>query len=100
MKFINISSQFTALPSILATKVHKDTQRGLRPQPKKSRRVEGWKVRKRQKKIRQNFLPQKYRYNLVSSFRPKYLCQKNKKLTESTTKKKRGRWENSLIGEF
>jgi hypothetical protein len=46
--------------------------------------MEGWKVRKA-KKIRQNFLSQKYGYNLVSSCRPKYSCQRNKKLTDSIT---------------
>ena len=58
------------------------TRRGLRPQPKKGRRVEG---KKKQKKMSQNFLSQKYPYNLVSSFRTKYSYQKNKKLIHSIT---------------
>ena len=72
---------------ILATKArkHKETRRCLRPQPKKGRRMEGWKVRKA-KKIRQNILPQKHCYKLVSSCTSKYSCQKNKKLTDSITK--------------
>ena len=47
----------------------------------KGRRVEGWKVRK-SKKIRQNFMSQKYCYNWASSFRPKNSCKKNKKLKD------------------
>jgi len=37
---------------------------------------------RKSKKIRQNFLSQKYCYNLVSSFRPKNYCKKNKKLKD------------------
>jgi len=34
----------------------------------------------------QNFLSQNYHYNLISGFRPKYSCKKNKKWTDCTTK--------------
>ena len=64
---------------------HKDTQRGLRPQPKKMK-PQITQITLINKKIRRKFLLQNYCYESVSSCRPKFSCQKNKKLTHCNTK--------------